>query len=64
MVYKDAPLCDPLSGHPSLCSFLPASQGFTEDSREEVVAGDRDFRYSVPALRAVLELEGTTFPRL
>jgi hypothetical protein len=33
-----------------------------ENSRKEVVAGEGDFRYSVPIPRAALELKGTMFP--
>lgn len=64
MGHKDVYVCACLSDHPFLCSFLPVTQGFMGNSREEVVAGEGDLRYSVPAFRAALEPEGTIFPRL
>lgn len=52
-------MCVPLSDHPLLRSFFPNIQGFVVNPRKEVVAGEGDFRYSIPALRDALELEGT-----
>lgn len=44
--------------------FLPVTQGFMENPREEAVAREGTSDTGSFALRAALEPEGTTFPRL
>lgn len=64
-VHEAACECVPLQSSLTLLGpFLPVTQGFMENPREEVVAGERDLRYHLFALRAALDAEGSAFPRL